>query len=583
MDTRAVLAAAEEAMRGGSLADAENQCISVLILFPRHFQALTLLGEILTRAGRAADAAAAYNCADMSKPGPTFRSNQLAMERFRNTFGPALPPRAQIAPSTGRVQMRSLGQNGRYGNQLLQYGFTRLYAQRHDLVAEFPDWLGRDIFDFDDVFPSTKYPTVNEADADLFGSLQGRTGPVFAGRDIEGYFCGDTKEWSAWRSQFCTLFAPGQKVGGLLGQALDNLRSRGKTVVAIHLRQGNYGFGRFWVAPTSWYLAWLRTIWPSLEQPILYIASDVEWSLEDFADFSPWSAARLGVDIPGADFLVDHHILRHANLLAISNSSFSFTAAMLNTHAGSFLRPDPARQELVPFDPWASEVLWDAVVEPQAIAAGERRLIENRIRPTDTIVHWGSYCSAWTNFARSVHGGLRIFETESDASVADTLRRRKIQRVRLLVLESTDVLHKFFKSNNDIVDQAQVDMVLFRSGADQDTDVIAREFAAAGYAIFRFWKNSIVRGFPRKSNGQASYLAMRQNLARLQPRGSPLYLNARNLLGKLLRRLSRLWPWRLSLGQGRSRSMEPRRLFFSCLNAKALFRPAAGEVLQRNR
>jgi hypothetical protein len=513
MDTQTNLAAAEEAMRRGSWADAESQCKSVLAVFPRHYQALTLLGEILTRAGRSTEAAAAYNCADMSKPGSTFRSTQLAMEQFRKAFGPAVPPRPEIVPSTSRVQMRSLGQNGRFGNQLLQYGFARLYAQQHELVAEFPDWIGRDIFDFDDAFPSAKFPTVNEGDADLFGSLQGRTDQVFAGRDIEGYFCGNTKEWSAWRSQFCTLFAPGQKVRGILGQVLDNLRSRGKTIVAIHLRQGNYGFGRFWVAPTGWYLAWLKTIWSTLEQPILYIASDVEWPQADFADFSPWSAARLGVDIPGADFLVDHHILRNANHLAISNSSFSFTAAMLNAHAGSFLRPDPALQELVAFDPWASEVLWDAKVEPHAIAAEERHLIQNRILPTDTVVYWGSYCSAWTNFARSVHSSLRIFETENDASVTNTLRRRKIRHVRLLVLENRDILYKFFNSNNDIVNQAHVDMVLFRLGADQGTDNIWRDFSAAGFTVFHLEQNSIVQGAPRKSNGQASYLAMRQNLA----------------------------------------------------------------------
>ena len=93
--------------------------------------------------------------------------------------------------------MLSLGQNGRFGNQLLQYAFVRFYAQQHDLIAEFPDWIGRDIFDFDDPFPSAKLPSLNEADADLFGSLQGRTGQVFAGRDINGYFADNTKEWGA--------------------------------------------------------------------------------------------------------------------------------------------------------------------------------------------------------------------------------------------------------------------------------------------------------------------------------------------------------------------------------------------------
>ena len=57
MDTQTNLAAAEEAMRRGSWADAESQCKSVLAVFPRHYQALTLLGEILTRAGRSTEAA----------------------------------------------------------------------------------------------------------------------------------------------------------------------------------------------------------------------------------------------------------------------------------------------------------------------------------------------------------------------------------------------------------------------------------------------------------------------------------------------------------------------------------------------
>src|SRR5262249_51528371 len=143
--------------------------------------------------------------------------------------------------------------------------------------------------------------------------------------------------------------------------------------------------------------------------------SDVKGDHADFAEFCPWSAEKLSADIPGADFLIDHHILRHADHLAISNSTFSFTAAMLNAHARSFMRPDPVHRTLVTFNPWSSEVLWDVIVEPQAIGAAERLLIQKGILPSDTVIYWGGYCSAWTNFVRSVHTGLRIFETEGDA------------------------------------------------------------------------------------------------------------------------------------------------------------------------
>jgi hypothetical protein len=535
LDTHKRLAEAAEAMGRGSLTEAEEDCRSILAMFPRHYRALVLLGEILSRAGREVEAQIASDCAEMSKPGPTFRFTQFAMEQFRAAFGPPIPPRREIIQSNGRVQMRSLGQNGRFGNQLLQYAFVRLYAQQHNLVAEFPDWIGRDIFDFDDPFPSAKLASLDEAEADLFGSLQGRTTEVFADRDISGYFCGNTEEWRAWKSQFLALFEPGQKVRGSLAQALDKLRSRGKTIVAIHLRQGDYGYGRFWVAPSAWYVGWLRTLWPKLDRPVLYIASDLAAPHAEFADFSPVSADQLGVSISGADFLVDHHVLRHADHLAISNSSFSFTAAMLNAHAQSFLRPDPTLRKPVAFDPWASEVLWDAMVELQAVAAPERHLVQNQILPTDTVVHWGRYCSPWTNFARSVHGRLRIFETEGGASVTETLRKRKIRQVRLLVLEDAEILRKFLTKADDAFEQAQIDMVLFRLDAKSGAAGVSAEFSARGYSVFRFRKNALVRPAPYQSSGRGSYLAVRHGLPiPVQSGGSsPFYADAQNLLLRL--------------------------------------------------
>ncbi len=466
----------------------------------------------------------------MSKPGPNFRFTQLATERFRTAFGPAVPARPEIVEGGRRVQMLSLGQNGRFGNQLLQYAFVRLYAEQHGLVAEFPDWIGRDIFDFDDPFPSAKLPILNEKNADLFGSLQGRTGQVFADRDISGYFRGNTKEWGAWRSQFCKIFAPGHKVQGLLAQALDNLRSRGKTIVAIHLRRGDYGYGRFWVAPSGWYLAWLRTIWATLDRPVLYVASDLAGLHADFADFTPCSADQLGVEIPGVNFLVDHHVLRHADHVAISNSSFSFTAAMLNEWARSFLRPEPNLRKLVAFDPWASELLWEAIVEPRAVAGPERRLVQKQLLPTDTVVYWGIYCSAWTNYVRSVQRTLRIFETEGHTSLADTLGRRKILHVRLLVLEDTHIVYRFFKEVNDNLIQAQVDMILFRLDTERAINAVSRELSAIGYRIVRLSKNPLTRVNPHSIKG-GSYLAINEGLA--TPSRSlllPFYLNTRKLL-----------------------------------------------------
>src|ERR1700691_4137582 len=94
MDAQKSLAEAAEAMRRGSLTDAEAECRSILAVFPRHHHALIFLAELLTRAGRATEAQTASERAELSKPGVTARFTQQVIEQFRTAFGPAVPPRA---------------------------------------------------------------------------------------------------------------------------------------------------------------------------------------------------------------------------------------------------------------------------------------------------------------------------------------------------------------------------------------------------------------------------------------------------------------------------------------------------------
>ena len=105
----------------------------------------------------------------------------------------------------------------------------------------------------------------------------------------------------------------------------------------------------------EWYARWLKTIWRELDAPVLYVASDDPCVTAAFSEFYPMDAAMLGAG--RLDFCLDHHVLSRADHLAISNSTFSFTAAMLNENAISCMRPDRAPQALVPFDPWNSDVL----------------------------------------------------------------------------------------------------------------------------------------------------------------------------------------------------------------------------------
>ena len=359
MTTAAAFAAAEALERQGRGAEAESLYRKLAAAEPKHFRAPLRLGALLEREGRFGPAILAYDEAIRRNPGHAFAFTRRTVLALRQAWGPPRSPRRPrpALPDRPRVTMSTLGANGRFGNQLLQYGFLRMYAAEHGLGVEAPDWIGRDLFDLDDPLPSAALPVASEETCDLCASLNREIPDVFADRDLWGYCCYATHRLARYRAMFRELFAPGERVGAAVREAMARARARGRTLVALHLRRGDFGYGRFWVSPERWYLDWLDVEWPRLDRPVLYIATDDASVIGAFASYSPMGAADLGVAIPGADFYLDFHILTQADALAISNSSFSFVAAMLNAHAASFVRPDRSRESLVPFDPWNAEVL----------------------------------------------------------------------------------------------------------------------------------------------------------------------------------------------------------------------------------
>jgi hypothetical protein len=138
--------------------------------------------------------------------------------------------------------------------------------------------------------------------------------------------------------------------------------------------------------------------------------------------------------------------------------------------------------------------------------------IQNQLLGTDTVIYWGNHCSAWTNFVRSVHGRLKIFEAESHTCVTDPLRLKNIRHVRLLVLENADVQRKFMTAAVDIFNQAQIDMVLLRQNPAPRQNFISAEFSALGYAVFCFSENKLILITSRESNAEGSFLAVRREL-----------------------------------------------------------------------
>lgn len=329
---------------------------------PENYNALYALAVASEALGHTDDAISAYEAARAIVPsngGPQTYRGVLLLRRAWGAPLPSPPEKRQSADARGRISMTTLGRMGRFANQIFQYGFLRLYGRIHGLQVEVPDWVGRWLFDLDDPYPGAPLRPLNE-NRDLMGAFLGESSPpLLANYDLHGYLQCHTRHFRPHQAMFRALFQPGQRLRPMMDRALARLRARGRTVVAIHLRRGDYTGGElFWPAPTSWYLDWLRETWRALDRPVLYVASDDADIRREFTEFAPVAAEDLGETLPGAEMYPDFHILANADRLAVSNSSFSVAAALLNEIGSAcYVRPDPRLRRLVPFDPWDTEVL----------------------------------------------------------------------------------------------------------------------------------------------------------------------------------------------------------------------------------
>lgn len=313
---------------------------------------------------------------------------EISVGRIFSLGKTALRPDASQPASGNTIQMSSLGQLGRWGNQLFQYAYLHAAHLVTGANVAVPDWAGAHIFDLPSPAPLAQLPPAVE-DAShksnsSFGpmmlqhikSLSGDADPVVAeagiadcaptlvGRDVYGWFQLHSSRLAPWKAQLQELFTPRPHIAAPLDAAVARLRERGDTVVALHIRRGDYrnvtatAFG--YMAPTKWYLEWLTGLWPTLKRPVLLVCSDEpEAVLQDFAKFNPVVTDDVLPVMPpelqaaGAGFYPDFYLLSRADVVACSNSTFSTFACMLNPNPDAvFVRPHATRA-LVSFNPWS--------------------------------------------------------------------------------------------------------------------------------------------------------------------------------------------------------------------------------------
>ncbi|MEF3310631.1 alpha-1,2-fucosyltransferase [Paenibacillus sp. GYB004] len=272
--------------------------------------------------------------------------------------------RAGRSGSGREIAMSSLGRNGRFGNQLFQYAFLNLYAKRYGLQVRTPAWIGQTLFGVRDMPVGRTYPVVDEKLIPWKERLLTSVAPPYAGVDFWGYFQLHTSHYAPYRDYIRSLYTPVPPVEERLASSVDKLRALGNTIVGLHIRRGDYVsrqdheiYGKLhYLAPASWYKVWLDAVWSGLDRPVLFVASDDPAAADEFREYNPVTSGSLAAALPEAGFYPDFYILSQCDVLAISNSTFSYMASMLNRGGVSYMRPDLIAQRLLPYDPWNSPV-----------------------------------------------------------------------------------------------------------------------------------------------------------------------------------------------------------------------------------
>ena len=265
------------------------------------------------------------------------------------------------------VAMSSLGSNGRFANQLYQYLFVRLAAQANNAVVQVPDWVGAHVYGLEDPAPIRALQTFDEAKPRLSPrtSIHNIAPEAMIGErsdigdiDFRGYFQFDARHLAPHRAFAQKLFTPTTVIQQGIDRSLAKLREGNREIIAVHLRRGDYGYDYFFRAPCAWYEAWMNSIGVDPARAVLYLASeDAAKYRSRFKPFRTATARDVSALAPELDWLLDFEILRAADRVAISNSSFSFMAAFLNPRITRAMRPSVERMGLIEFDPLDCAIL----------------------------------------------------------------------------------------------------------------------------------------------------------------------------------------------------------------------------------
>lgn len=258
-------------------------------------------------------------------------------------------------PNRRRISMSSIAHFGRLAHFVRNYVAARLYVDICNLELATPEWLGHYFFELDDPAIDQGIDLDHIKEPDFVKAVLENPEIALAQSppEMADIFSPPAPEyWWKDRNKAREILVIRQCWVELFSKYIDQIYIRGKTLVCIHLRLGDmetienkntYGGTNF-----SAYQNWLADIWPNLDKPILYIASeDPHIAKSYFEDYAPITILDLSDTIPVATHLLDFYILTKSDILAISRGSFGLTAAILRDNPGDLYQQADGSPTLV--------------------------------------------------------------------------------------------------------------------------------------------------------------------------------------------------------------------------------------------
>lgn len=324
---------------------------------PHAFKAecLTAIAETYLEEGRNAEALALLRKVS-SHASRFFTVKSIAALRHTlSGMNLALVRPANPNPSLPRVGSSSLATHGRFAHNVFEYMLVRLYAETYGFMLETPDWVGGYYFDINDPRPTGPLRPLYFSRRIINDLVERPSDAPLTDCDILSPL-GPYRYPERHRARIQSWFRPRPVWSPWITPAVERLRALGNTVVALHIRRGDFVLFRYTITETAWYVNWLRTIWDRLNRPVLYIASDDPAIVQDFAAFKPVTLADVAEPWAGLEYLQDFHVLANADILGVSaQSGFSRLAALLNTRAHLFVEPDAEAGRVQPYSPWVPD------------------------------------------------------------------------------------------------------------------------------------------------------------------------------------------------------------------------------------